>query len=180
MNPPAEPVAPPRPADLLPAARLWAVAWTKPRCEKVLFEYLAAWQVPSFLPLVKKRRVYGQHVRHSLLPLFPGYVFFDSECIPRTRVFESRKVAQIITPADPEELRRDLANLALALRADETLHETRFGQTGRKVYVARGPMRGLFGELVKTEAQNRLLVRVNYISKAAELVIDEAFVEPVL
>jgi hypothetical protein len=41
-------------------------------------------------------------------------------------------------------------------------------------------MKGLFGELVKSEAQNRLIVRVNYISKAAELVIDESFVEPVL
>jgi hypothetical protein len=165
---------------VLPEARAWAVAWTKPRCEKVLHEYFVARRVPVFLPLVSKRRVYGHHIRYSLIPLFPGYVFFDQEVISRPQVFESRKVAQIITCADPAELRRDLANLAMALRADSSLRETRFGQTGRKVYVARGPMKGLFGELVKYEAQNRLIVRVNYISKAAELTIDEAFVEPIL
>jgi len=170
------------PADevSLPEARAWAVAWTKPRCEKVLHEYFIARQVASFLPLVTRRRVYGSHVRYSRLPLFPGYVFFDQERIARTAVFESRKVAQIITASDPEELRRDLANLALALRADDTLRETRFGRVGKKVYVARGPMKGLFGELVKYGDQDRLIVRVNYISKAAELEIDEAFVEPVL
>jgi hypothetical protein len=173
------------PSDLacpcaLPEARVWAVAWTKPRCEKILYDYLLARRVPSFLPLVAKRRVYGTRVCHSRIPLFSGYVFFDEAAISRPILFESRKVAQVLPAADQADLHADLANLALALRADEGLRETRFGQVGRKVYVARGPMKGLSGELVMYGEQNRLVVRVKFISRAAELEIDEAFIEPVL
>lgn len=163
----------------IPEAKSWAVAWTKARCEKALVEFFGGQAVPCFLPLVRNRRVYGGRVRFSELPLFPGYVFFDLEVIPRPRVFESRKVAQILVPRDQDELVGDLTNLALALSHDTSLRETRFGMVGRKVQVARGPMKGLMGSLVRLENRCRLIVRVSFIGKAAELEIDEAFVDPV-
>jgi len=164
----------------LPAADTWAVAWTKARCEKALSEYLAGLDVPHFLPLVSKRRVYGGQARFSHLPLFPGYVFFDASAAERTRIFASRKVAQILLPPDDQILRRDLENLVLALQDDETLRETRFGQEGRPVYVKSGPFRGLYGKLVRYDSDSKLIVQVSFIGKAAELRIDEAFLEPAL
>ena len=177
----SQPFAPisPVPDDLLNVG-VWAVAWTKPRCEKVLNEFLVARHVLSFLPLVSKRRIYGTHVRVSHLPLFASYVFFDAHAIPRNEVLASHRVAEVLYPADPEELRRDLSNLALALRSDDSLREARFGQAGRRVYVARGPMKGLCGELVRCESRSRIVIRVGFIGKAAELEIDEAFIEPAL
>ena len=171
---------PPPPPIVLPTARAWAVAWTKARCEKALVEFLEAQSVPTFLPLLSKRRMYGRQVRYSQIPLFSGYVFFDYEAIPRLRVFESRKVAQILVPDDPSQLRLDLENLALALQKDDSLREARFGGPGTPVYVARGPLIGVHGELVRFESRSTLVIRVNFIGKAAELEIDEAFVEPIL
>ena len=170
--------SPPPVSECLPVAHSWAVAWTKARAEKALAEYFACRQIPCFLPLVQIRRVYGKHIRHSQLPLFPSYVFFDERAVSRTCVFDSRKVAQILTPPDPLLLQDELANLALALRADKSLRETRFGATGRPVYVARGPLKGLYGEFVRFGPQCRLIIRVGFICRAAELAIDEAFVEP--
>ncbi|MCW8130856.1 MAG: hypothetical protein KIS92_10935 [Planctomycetota bacterium] len=171
------PLIPPPP---LPDAKLWAVAWTKSRCEKALCEYLDSLGVPRFLPLVSKRRVWGGQAKFSQLPLFSGYVFFDYAAVERTKVFESRKVAQILQPPDPAQLERDLRNLTLALQEDETLRETRFGQLGRPVYVKTGPFRGLYGKLVRYDADSKLVVQVDFIGKAAELRIDEAFLEPAL
>lgn len=158
----------------------WAVARTKARAEKALAEYLTARSVPTFVPLLVSRRVYGRSVRHSQLPLFPGYVFFDDFAISRSSLFESRKVADVLRPPDPNELRRELANLALALQADSGMRATIFGMAGAAVQVVRGPLKGVVGELVRLQNENRLVVRVSFLGKAAELEIDEAFVERVL
>lgn len=173
-----EGISPPSVNENLPTARSWAVAWTKARSEKALAEYFAGRSIPYFLPLLRTRRVYDKCIRHSRLPLFPGYVFFDHEAISCRDVFDSRKVAQILTPPDPVHLHNELSSLALALREDESLRETRFGVAGRPVYVSRGPLKGLCGEFVRFGAQCRLILRVGFISLAAELAIDEAFVDP--
>src|SRR5436853_261428 len=103
---------------VIAAAGSWAVAWTKSRRETCLKDYLQSNDVPVYLPVVKRRRVYGRHVRESLIPLFNGYVFFDAERMPRRDVFASRHVADVLIPTEPERLRADLMNLAQALQAD--------------------------------------------------------------
>jgi hypothetical protein len=59
------------------------------------------------------------------------------------------------------------------------MRETLFGVAGTPVHVQRGPLKGVFGELVRYSAGSRLIVRVSFIGKAVELEIDEAFVEKV-
>lgn len=163
--------------SILPAARSWAVGLTKSRAEKAFAEYLTSHEIPVFLPVFRRRRVYGSTVHQSLIPLFPGYVFFDEKAAPRALVFESRKLAQVLVPPDPEQLRIELDNLSRTLQSD--LREAIFGLAGSPVQVVRGPLKGVFGELVRYGAGSRLVVRVGFIGKAVELEIDEAFVERV-
>jgi hypothetical protein len=161
----------------LPAAKSWAVGLTKSRAEKAFAEYLSSRDIPVFLPVFRRRRVYGRTVHQSLIPLFPGYVFFDEKAAPRALFFESRKLAQVLVPPDPEKLRSELSNLSCTLQSD--IRESIFGQAGSPVQVMRGPLKGVFGELVRYSAGSRLIVRVSFIGKAVELEIDEAFVEKV-
>ncbi len=163
----------------LPAVNSWAVARTKSRCEKVFADYLLSVNVPCYLPLLSKRRVYGSAVRFSHLPLFSGYVFFDSSAADTSTIFDSRKIAQILTPPDARQLAHELQQIALALQNDQGLRESRFGEPGRPVVVARGPLKGLEGELVRIGGISRLVIRVSFLGKAAELEIDDAFIEPV-
>jgi hypothetical protein len=160
-----------------PIVKSWAVAWTKARCEKALVEYLNSRDVPSFLPLLVKRRVYGGRARRSLTPVFPGYVFFDSSSIDRNNIFASRHVAQILYPPDENQLRSDLRNLSIALKKDDALREARFGESGRPVTIKRGTLQGLCGELIRIGSNSRLIVRIHFLSRAAELEIDEALID---
>ena len=64
------------PGLLLPDARVWAVAHTKARSEKIVAEYLRKKGVPHYLPVVLSRRQYGARIRESWLPLFPGLATF--------------------------------------------------------------------------------------------------------
>jgi hypothetical protein len=158
---------------------LWAAARTKARAEKCAAAYLLEHGVPHFLPLVARRRVYGARVRESDIPLFPGYVFFDSAAVEKELVFASRKVAQILLPPDQAQLRLELSDLAAAMNFDNTLREVTFGQPGTPVCVARGKLKGLAGTLVRYAGHSRLIIQVSFLGKAAELAIDEAFVEQV-
>lgn len=164
----------------LPHVRNWTVAWTKPRCERGLQEYFFRNQIASFLPLVSKRQVYKSGVKNWDAPLFASYVFYDGDGIERHKVFESRKVVDILVPPDPKLLGLELAQLAIALEHDSGLREIRFGLKGRRVRVIRGPMKGLRGELVRIGPSCHLVLRVDFLGKAAELDIDESCVEPEL
>jgi hypothetical protein len=119
-------------------------------------------------------------VRHFSSPLFPGYVFLDLGALRPSDIYDSRKVAQILEAPEPEQLRSELANLALALHADQNLHVSRYGKAGRPVVVTRGQLKGLHGETVRVKGADRLLIRVSFISQAAWLDIDESLVEPKL
>ena len=164
----------------LPAVEKWAVVWTKPRCERCVEEYFNRLNVPCFLPLVSKRQIYKSGIKCWDSPLFSSYVFYDQDRIERHKVFESRKAVDILLPPDPGALGRELAQIALALGRDSSLREARFGQKGRRVNVIRGPMKGLRGELVRIGSDCRLVLRVDFLGKAAELLIDESCVEPEL
>ncbi len=157
-------------------SQMWGVAWTKSRCEKALAEYFTARSVCLFLPLVATRRNAGNRIRQSWLPLFPGYVFFDTAAISRPDVFASRRVAEVLCTGDEAQLRTDLMNLSLALQHDQSLREVRFGEIGCPVHIKSGSMKGLTGELVRYGSQSRLIVRIQFLGKAAELEIDEAFI----
>lgn len=168
----------PEPRSWLPTAARWGVAHTHARAEKVLHGWLSDREVPCFLPLARTRRVYGRHVRSSEVPLFAGYVFFDLAACSRQQVFQSKKVAQVLEPPDPVALCGELERLAQALHSGEPLRLSQF-KAGAPVQVVRGPLKGLDGEFVRTETASFLILRVTFLGHAAELKIDEAYVEPV-
>jgi transcription antitermination factor NusG len=166
---------------LLPKVEKWAVVWTKPRCERCVEEYFERLQVPCFLPRISRRQIYKSGVKSWSAPLFSGYIFYDQLRIERHKVFESRKVVDILVPPDPGALAFELSQIAMALDRDSSLREARFGQKGRPVRVIRGPMKGMQGEIVRIGGGSCMLVlRINFLGKAAELVIDESCVEPIL
>lgn len=167
--------------SVLPNAARWAAARTRARAEKALAAWLGERGVAVYLPVCRKRRVYGARVRESELPLFPGYLFFDAGAIERERVFSSRKVAQVLEAGDAAELERELENLARAMGGPEPVVRARAVGLGRgaAVVVRHGPLAGVWGEVVREGGRARLVVRVSLLAEGAELEIDPAFLEPV-
>jgi transcription antitermination factor NusG len=164
--------------DALPPVADWAVAHVKARTEKVLVEFFDKRHVKSYLPMVRHRRVYGARVRESLLPLFPGYVFFDKAGISYHHVFDSRKVAQVLYTDNPAKLKHDLENIALALAAGQDITEIAPPKPGQRAVVVAGPLKGLEGEVLRQSGKTTLIVRIEFLAKAAELAIDEAYLHP--
>ncbi|MGQ0612350.1 MAG: transcription termination/antitermination NusG family protein [Planctomycetaceae bacterium] len=161
-----------------PQARSWGAIHTKPRCEKVVAQFLATRQVPVFLPLLVRRRSYGARRRASALPMFPGYLFYDSAAIDRRQLFDSRRVAEILLPEDPRELERDLKSLAGVLAARQSPLACAIGPPGTRVEVVEGPLAGVHGELVRAGGRCSLVLKVHFLGFAAELTVTEEHVRP--
>jgi hypothetical protein len=180
---PAIPTAAARlvPADgppALPDAGHWAALHTRARAEKVVARWLAREGATHYVPLVRSRRTYGARVRVSWIPLFPGYVFFDSASFDGRRAFLTHKVANVLVPKTPLLLGPDLATIARAIQIFPDLKEgVRLTEPGTPVEVVRGPLLGSKGRFVRREKESLLVLTVDFIGFGAEVTIDEAFVK---
>jgi hypothetical protein len=166
------------PGGALPQAGEWCAAHTHARAEKALLLCLREWGVPAFLPCLRRQRIYGARRRVSFVPLFAGYLFYDRLAVERQTVLETNKVAQILVAPDPEQLRSDLTSLCLALAVDIDLKEVRFGEPGTPVLVARGPLKGTEGILIRYQGRDRLVLQVHMLGRAVCAEIDASLCEP--
>ena len=64
------------------------------------------------------------------------------------------------------------------MQVDNSLRECDFARRGTPGKVLRGPLRGVEGDLVRLADESRLVVRVSFIKRSAEVPIDESYVEP--
>ena len=162
---------------MLPDVNSWAVIHTHARCEKVLAEFLKSRGVIYFLPLLKKRRQYGRHIRESQIPMFSGYLFYDYDGITRREILKTNKVAQIIEPVDKGQLKRELENIDRAILSNSVLQLSDFNAPGIRVMVTGGPLAGIEGEFVKRKNKTKLVIKIHILGQAIETDIDEALVK---
>lgn len=162
--------------EMLPDVESWAVVHTHSRCEKVLAEFLSSMSVKYYLPMVKKRRVYGRHIRESMIPLFSGYVFYDSDGIGRREILKTNKVAKIIEPADKVKLKKELENIERAISSGVYLEKVNSFSRGDRVIVKSGPLQGVEGVFIRRKNQAKLIISISILGTAVETNIDESYV----
>src|SRR4051794_33192255 len=113
---PAEPALYPESlfADGLPGAPEggeWWVLHTRPRQEKSLVRQLIDLRSACYLPLVRRRvNVAGRNL-HSVVPLFPGYVFLHGRREERVAALATRRVVRALPVPDQSGLWHDLAQI---------------------------------------------------------------------
>ena len=162
---------------MLPDINSWAVIHTHARCEKVVAEFLKSRGVIYFLPLLKKRRQYGRHIRESQIPMFSGYLFYDYNGITRREILKTNRVAQIIEPVNKEQLKKELENIDRAISSNTLLEPSDFNTPGVMVVVTGGPLEGVEGEFVRKKNKTKLVIKVHILGQAIETDIDEALVK---
>jgi transcriptional antiterminator RfaH len=173
------------PANLLdevacePSERQWWVLYTKARQEKAVSRDLLGFQVPFYLPLVRKTWVSRGRKISSHSPLFPGYVFLFGSDEERVRSLTTNRISRVLTIDDPGCLLHDLRQLRqlIATKAPLTV-ESRL-MPGNRVRVRHGPLAGLEGTVLTRRGETRLLVRVNFIQKGASVEVDDFLLEPI-
>ena len=158
----------------------WWVAKVKPRQEKALaFDFIRQ-AIEYYLPLFTKvvRRKDNNKPRKSILPLFPGYISFSAEK-PRLRdALRTNRVVNIIEIRHQKRFVDELSQIFLALEhgiAVEPFDEVY--PEGTKVLVVSGPLRGIRGVIAKIHNNNKLILSVEGLGRAA-VAVDSSQVKP--
>jgi transcriptional antiterminator RfaH len=145
----------------------WYVAHTRPRCEKKLAQYCEREGFPTTLPCYRNVHKYRGKTLTFHKPLFPGYVFLRLLQEQRLKVYQSDYVANLLDVTDQALFEQQLNDI---LRALDTELEVRLApqiQTGCRVKIKSGPLRGLEGWVEQRSGTVLVILRLDFISQAA-------------
>jgi len=150
----------------------WFVAHTKPRREKKLVEYCRRQNLAVTLPCYDSAHKYRGKMVVFRKPLFPGYVFLQLEHGKKDSVRQNDHVAKLLEVFDQETFQRQLQDILLAL---ETSLEVRLAPSigeGMRVRIKAGPLQGLEGWVERRYGMTTVLLRLDFINRAAAVKID--------
>jgi transcription termination/antitermination protein NusG len=162
-----------------PQSGPWRVVHTRSRQEKALAELLAARGIHHYLPLVKRVRYYGKRKQCVQMPLFPGYLFLRGNLEEAYLADRTDRVVQVLPVCDQSAMEADLAAIRFALERNGGLEPARFPEVGTWVEVAAGPFRGLRGVVDRGVQDDRLVLGVRMLGRAADLEIDRTLLRPI-
>jgi transcription antitermination factor NusG len=140
---------------------------------------LALRGVEQFLPLYKEIRHWSDRKVCIEVPLFPGYLFVRMALRSRLRVLEVPGVARLIgfngqpyaLPEGEISMLREGIASALHIEPHPYLSE------GCRVRIARGPLCGAEGLLVRKKNGFRVVLSLDLIAMSAAVEVDEADVK---
>jgi transcription antitermination factor NusG len=160
----------------------WFAAYTSPRHEKRVEQYLSTRQIEHYLPLYHPRRKWADGSTVTLdLPLFPGYIFVRIDRGERVRVLEVPGVVTFVggtgrQPASLPEAEIEALRAGLRLRRVEP-HP--FLTVGQRARIRSGALEGMEGVVVRQKGGLRIVLTVNLIMQSVAVEVDASEVEPI-
>ena len=156
----------------------WVAFYTLARREKDLMRKLEAASVPFYAPLIRRRlHTAGGRVRHSFVPLFPGYVFAPVDDEQRREALATNTVARWLSIPDERMLVGDLRAIKRLIDAERPLTPEARIEAGQLVRVKSGPLRGVEGMVVKRRGEQRLVVAVRFLNQGASIELEDVDLE---
>lgn len=167
--------------ELVGAKLPWYAICVKPNFEQTTSSCLSAKGYEHFVPTYRVRRKWSDRVKEIQRPLFPGYVFCRFPESNRLPVMTTTGVRSIVAfgrqlaAVDDSEIESIRAILNSQLEAQPWP----FLQTGRKIEVCDGPLRGVEGIVVETKNGSRLVASITLLQRAVSVEIERAWVRPI-
>ncbi len=166
------------------AASDWYAVYTRSRHEKQVEGYLRRHEIETYLPLRRTWSARRDRRVRIEVPALPGYLFVRTEMLPDTRALIKRSsgviwlVESVGRPARIPEAQIESLRTVLATASDPEGYP--YLKVGDRVRVARGPLVGAEGYLVRVEeSRHRLVIAVDYVNQALSVEIAACDVEPI-
>jgi transcription antitermination factor NusG len=160
-----------------PSERRWWVLYTKARQEKVVSRALLSYQIPFYLPLVKKTFVRRGRRLTSHIPLFSGYVFLYGSEEDRVRSLTTNRISRVLAVDDVDRFLHELRQLRRLIASNAPLTVESRLVPGDRVRVRHGPLAGLEGTVLTRRGRTRLLVSIDFLQRGASVEIDDFLLE---
>ena len=160
---------------------LWFAAYTSPRHEKRVEQYLCQREVEHYLPVYRTPRKWRNGLKVILdLPLFPGYIFVRIKRTERVRVLEVPGVLALVggtgrEPAPLPDADINALRSGLHLRHAEPHPLLTVGQRAR---IRSGALAGLEGVVVRKKNSFRVVLTMDLIMQSIAVEVDGSELEP--
>lgn len=157
----------------------WWVAHTKPRNEKSLAGELVQSGIVHYLPL-QPRQTRGRTSRRvykSVVPIFPGYLFFNATEEERLRALKTNRIVTVIDVPRQESLVRELREIYKAISTGVGLRwhpEIKVGDWAR---VTSGPLMGVEGIVLQRSGRVRLVLNVVMLGQSVSVEVSDDALE---
>ncbi|MBD0288812.1 MAG: UpxY family transcription antiterminator [Flavisolibacter sp.] len=148
----------------------WYVVYTKPRHEKKVANELSSLKVTSFLPTVKRLRLWSDRKKYIDTPLFPSYVFvnlLNDQCYYNTLdihgllhyVRTGKEIARVHESVI-ESIRLIVSNKESCIEVS-----SEYLQPGRKLCIKEGPFTGFCCEVIYYKGKQKVVVRLELLQR---------------
>lgn len=163
----------PTPTEVVPddLPGRWWVAHTKPRQEKTLARRLRDIDVFYYLPLASRvtRSKNTGRTSRSVVPVFPGYLFFNGIEQERHQVLKTNRIANLLVVPDQKELIRELRLIQKVLASGQEYRWQGTIQVGDWARVTAGPLAGMEGVVDECRSRLRLVLNVSMLGQSITL-----------
>lgn len=152
----------------------WYAIYTRSKSEKVAFRALTAAGIHSYLPLMKKVRLYNRKRKEVELPLISCYVFVKIDESDYVKVLQSPNVIDFVRFSSemisiPEE-EIDMMRRILGEGWEVSVQKDSFSE-GDHVEVASGNLTGMKGYIVGNSDNRQLLVNFKHLGLGLQISI---------
>jgi transcription antitermination factor NusG len=157
----------------------WFAAYTYPRHEKKVAEYLGWSGIEFFLPLYKEAHSWKNGLRVIVeRPLFPSYLFVHIELGESLKILRTPSVASLVTVAGvPASLPNSEIESLRAGVSQLNLEPHPYLRKGDRVRVKAGPFAGQEGILVLHKNRWRVVICIDLLMQAISVELDNGAVE---
>jgi transcription antitermination factor NusG len=162
-----------------PGTRNWHALFTRYQHEKAVASALSNKNHEVYLPLFHSVRQWQDRAKRLFLPLFPGYVFIRGGMDRQLQILTTPGIIRIVgwggRPAIVPQNQLDAVRQIIESNLYVESHP--FLQSGDRVRVKTGPLKGLEGILARKKREARLVVSMEMLGRSAAVEIEVLNVE---
>jgi len=152
----------------------WFAVYTLPRAEKKAYAELVKKGITAYLPLMRTLRQWSDRKKWIEEPLFRSYIFVNIPESLHFDVLNTNGIVRYITfegkavPIPPQQIEA----VRFFLSSDDPLPENiEKYSPGQPVEVIKGPLKGLFGELIQLTGKKKVKVEISAIGQSVLVTI---------
>ena len=162
-------------------SKKWLAVYTRPRHEKTVEKELQKKEFEVYLPMLKERRKWSDRKKWVEFPMFRSYVFVRTKIKNTLFVLQTPGVVKVIKFGEEVAVVRNesIEAIKLMIEGGYNPEPLNYFIKGDPVEVKDGPLKGLVGEVIRLDKNDRLMVRVDAIQHSISIQIDRGFLKPI-
>ena len=162
-------------------SKKWLAVYTKPRHEKAVEKEFQKKGFEVYLPMLKERRKWSDRKKWVEFPMFRSYVFVRTKIKNTLFVLQTSGVVKVIKFGEEVAVVRNesIEAIKLMIEGGYNPEPLNYFIKGDPVEVKGGSLKGLVGEVIRLDKNDRLVVRVDAIQHSISIQIDRGFLKPI-